>query len=36
MITQCCYLEDYDWLVKVFYEVEPEDTDIILDELESM
>ena len=33
MIIQCCYLDKYDWLVKVFYEVHPEDTNIILKEL---
>lgn len=36
MITQVVYLEKYDWLVKAFYEVEPEDSDIILDELDSI
>lgn len=36
MITQCCYLKDYDWLVKVFYEVEQKDIDIILNELDEI
>ena len=36
MIIQCCYLDKYDWLVKVFYEVQPEDTNIILKELDDI
>ena len=36
MIIQCCYLDKYDWLVKVFYEVQPEDTNIILKELDEL
>lgn len=36
MITQCCYLDKYDWLIKVFYEVKSEDIEIILNELDDM
>lgn len=36
MITQCCYLDKYDWLVKVFYEVCREDADVILEELDAI
>ena len=34
MVTQVVYLKDYDWLIKVFYEVTSDDTDIILQELD--
>lgn len=33
MITQIIYLEDYDWLIKVYYEVDDQHTDAILGEL---
>lgn len=36
MITQLVYLKDYDWLIKVFYEVSYEDADIILKELDDV
>ena len=36
MVTQVVYLEDYDWLIKVFYEVTSDDTDIILQELDDI
>ena len=36
MVTQIVYLKDYDWLIKVFYEVTSDDTDIILKELDDI
>lgn len=36
MIVQVVYLEKYDWLLKVYYEVETKDQDIILNELDSI
>lgn len=36
MITQVVYLKDYDWLLKVFYEVDREDSDVILNELDQI
>ena len=36
MIVQCCYLDDYDWLLKVFYEVDQNDSDLILKELDEI
>lgn len=36
MVVQIVYLEDYDWLIKVFYEVTSDDTDIILNELDDI
>ena len=30
MIVQVVYLEDYDWLPKVYYDVETKDSDLIL------
>ena len=36
MVTQIVYLEKYDWLIKVFYEVTSDDTDIILKELDDI
>ena len=36
MVTQVIYLKDYDWLIKVFYEVTSDDTDIILKELDDI
>lgn len=36
MVVQIVYLEDYDWLIKVFYEVTSDDADIILNELDDI
>ena len=36
MITQTIYLDDYDWLIKVYYAVDTYYTDEILGELESI
>lgn len=36
MVVQIVYLEDYDWLIKVFYEVSSDDADIILNELDDI
>ena len=36
MVTQIVYLKDYDWLIKVFYEVTSDDADIILKELDDI
>lgn len=36
MIVQVVYLEDYDWLLKVYYDVRTEDTDLILNELDDI
>lgn len=36
MVTQVVYLKDYDWLIKVFYEVSYKDADIILRELDDI
>ena len=36
MITQIIYLEKYDWIIKVFYEVESKDEDIVLSELDAI
>jgi hypothetical protein len=36
MIIQVIYLEDYDWLIKVYYAVTTYYSDEILDELESI
>lgn len=36
MVTQIVYLKKYDWLIKVFYEVTSDDTDVILKELDSI
>ena len=36
MITQLIYLEKYDWLIKIFYHTTPEDSDIILKELDDI
>jgi len=30
------YLENYDWLIKIFYHSTPEDSDIILKELDDI
>ena len=34
MTVQVVYLKDYDWLIKVFYEVTADDSDVILSELD--
>ena len=36
MIVQVVYLEEYDWLLKVFYDVTREDSDVILNELDQI
>lgn len=36
MITQVIYLEDYDWLIKIYYAVSTYYTDEILEELDSI
>jgi hypothetical protein len=36
MVGQIIYLEDYDWAILVFYEVDYRDTDLILSELENV
>ena len=36
MVVQIVYLEGYDWLIKVFYEVTSDDADIILNELDDI
>jgi len=36
MIIQLIYLENYDWLIKIFYHATPEDSDIILRELDDI
>ena len=36
MIVQLIYLEEYDWLIKIFYHATPEDADIILKELDDI
>ncbi len=36
MIVQLIYLEKYDWLIKVFYNTTPEDSEVILKELDDI
>ncbi len=36
MTVQVVYLKDYDWLIKVFYEVTADDSDVILSELDDI
>ena len=36
MITQVIYLEQYDWLVKVYYAITEQHKEVILDELDSI
>ena len=36
MIVQCCYLEKYDWLLKVFYEVDEVNAMQVLIELDQI
>lgn len=36
MTVQVVYLKDYDWLIKVFYEVTTDDSDVILSELDDI
>jgi hypothetical protein len=36
MTVQVVYLKDYDWLIKVFYEVTSDDGDVILSELDDI
>ena len=36
MKIQLIYLENYDWLIKIFYHTTPEDADIILKELDEI
>lgn len=36
MVGQIIYLEEYDWAILVFYEVDYRDTDLILSELENV
>lgn len=36
MIIQLIYLEKYDWLIKVFYNTTPDDSEVILKELDDI